>query len=75
MSERVFGLCSPVREWFLLSIGNKAQFSALDLDVTQQFATRYREREAEEKAERERVKQLVLEINERQEEEEQALIG
>ena len=29
----------------------------------------------EEKAEKEKLKQLVLEINERQEEEEQALIG
>lgn len=55
--------------------GNKAQFATLDLDVNQQFATRYREREQEERAEKERLKQLVLEINERQEEEEQALIG
>lgn len=43
--------------------------------MNQQFATRYREREQEERAEKERLKQLVLEINERQEEEEQALIG
>lgn len=55
--------------------GNKTQFSTLDLNVSQQFATRYREREMEEKAEKEKMKQLVLEINERQEEEEQALIG
>lgn len=55
--------------------GNKAQFSTLDLAVTHQFATRYREREQEERAEKTKIKQRVLEINERQEEEEQALLG
>lgn len=55
--------------------GNKAQFSTLDLDVSKQLAVRYKEREMEERAEKEKLKQLVLEINERQEEEEQAAIG
>ena len=55
--------------------GNKPQFSTLDLDVSQHFAVQYREREMEEKAEKQRLKELVLEMNVRQEEEEIALLG
>ena len=41
----------------------------------QHFAVQYRERETEEKAEKQRLKELVLEMNVRQEEEEIALLG
>ncbi|XP_067945290.1 regulator of nonsense transcripts 2-like isoform X2 [Watersipora subatra] len=54
--------------------GNKPQFATLDLNVSQQFVVRYREREMEEKAEKQRLKELVLEMNVRQEEEEIALL-
>ncbi|XP_061195542.1 regulator of nonsense transcripts 2-like [Saccostrea echinata] len=49
--------------------GNKQQFTNLNVPISEEFATKYREREQAEKAEKERMKQVVLGIHERQEEE------
>ncbi|KAK7464560.1 hypothetical protein BaRGS_00037895 [Batillaria attramentaria] len=49
--------------------GNKQQLTNLDVPVTACFATKFREREEAERMEKERMKQMVLNIHERQEEE------
>ncbi|XP_062617589.1 regulator of nonsense transcripts 2-like [Saccostrea cucullata] len=49
--------------------GNKQQFTNLNVPISEEFATKYREREQAEKAEKEKMKQVVLGIHERQEEE------
>ncbi|XP_052213550.1 regulator of nonsense transcripts 2-like isoform X2 [Dreissena polymorpha] len=49
--------------------GNKQQFSDLNVPVTAEFATKFKEREEQERVEKERMKQVVLGIHERQEEE------
>ena len=45
------------------------QFTDLNVPITAEFATKYKEREQQEKLEKERMKQVVLGIHERQEEE------
>ncbi|KAL8621339.1 hypothetical protein ACOMHN_053360 [Nucella lapillus] len=49
--------------------GNKQQLTNLDVPITEGFATKFREREEAERMEKERMKQMVLNIHERQEEE------
>ncbi|XP_064604775.1 regulator of nonsense transcripts 2-like isoform X2 [Liolophura sinensis] len=49
--------------------GNKQQFSNLNVPISEEFAAKFKERERAEKAEKERMKQVVLGIHERQEEE------
>ncbi|XP_078309820.1 regulator of nonsense transcripts 2-like isoform X4 [Crassostrea virginica] len=49
--------------------GNKQHFTNLNVPISEEFATKYREREQAEKAEKEKMKQVVLGIHERQEEE------
>ncbi|XP_052781372.1 regulator of nonsense transcripts 2-like isoform X2 [Mya arenaria] len=49
--------------------GNKQQFSDLNVPVTAEFATKFKERTEQERVEKERMKQVVLGIHERQEEE------
>ncbi|XP_025107630.1 regulator of nonsense transcripts 2-like [Pomacea canaliculata] len=49
--------------------GNKQQLTNLEVPVTACFATKFREREEAERMEKERMKQMVLNIHERQEEE------
>lgn len=49
--------------------GNKQQFSDLNVPVTAEFATKFKEREEAERQEKEKMKQVVLGIHERQEEE------
>lgn len=49
--------------------GNRQHFTNLNVPISEEFATKYREREQAEKAEKEKMKQVVLGIHERQEEE------
>lgn len=49
--------------------GNKVQFSTLNIPMSENFASKMREREEAERAEKERMKRVVLNIHERQEEE------
>ena len=49
--------------------GNKQHFSNLNVPVSEKFAADYKERELAEKQEKERLKKVVLNIHERQEEE------
>ncbi|XP_021341258.1 regulator of nonsense transcripts 2-like isoform X2 [Mizuhopecten yessoensis] len=49
--------------------GNKQQFTNLNVPISAEFAAKYKEREHAEKMEKERMKQVVLGIHERQEEE------
>ena len=45
------------------------QFSVLNVPLSAEFATKFRERSEAEKMEKERMKKMVLDIHERQEEE------
>ncbi|CAH1784230.1 unnamed protein product [Owenia fusiformis] len=47
--------------------GNKQQFSTLNVPMTAEFAAKFRERAQAERAEKERVKRVVLDMHERQE--------
>ncbi|XP_064632125.1 regulator of nonsense transcripts 2-like [Lineus longissimus] len=49
--------------------GNKTQYSTVNVPITSEFATKYIEREHAEREEKERMKRVVLDIHERQEEE------
>ncbi|KAK3612029.1 hypothetical protein CHS0354_021705 [Potamilus streckersoni] len=49
--------------------GSKQQFANLNVPVSAEFASKFKEREQAEKAEKQRMKQVVLGIHERQEEE------
>lgn len=49
--------------------GNKQQFTKLNVPISAEFAATYKERERAEMAEKEKMKQVVLGIHERQEEE------
>lgn len=49
--------------------GNKQQFATLNVPVTASFAAKFREQKEAEKAEKEQMKRVVLDIHERQEEE------
>lgn len=49
--------------------GNKQQFKSLEVPVTSELAQNLKDREEAERAEKEQVKKLTLDINERQEEE------
>ncbi|KAK7102854.1 regulator of nonsense transcripts 2-like [Littorina saxatilis] len=66
---------SPVKEENTVSFvlmtkrGNKQQLTNLDVPISACFATKFREREEAERMEKERMKQMVLNIHERQEEE------
>ncbi|KAB7493972.1 Regulator of nonsense transcripts 2 [Armadillidium nasatum] len=61
----------PVVNFILLTrAGNKQQFTNVEMPVNSDLVMKLRTREEAEKMERDKVKQLTLEINERQEEEE-----
>ncbi|XP_071161356.1 regulator of nonsense transcripts 2-like isoform X3 [Mytilus edulis] len=49
--------------------GNKQQFTNINVPISAEFATKFKERTQAEKAEKEKMKQVVLGIHERQEEE------
>ncbi|XP_052071977.1 regulator of nonsense transcripts 2-like isoform X2 [Mytilus californianus] len=49
--------------------GNKQQFTNINVPISEEFATKFKERTQAEKAEKEKMKQVVLGIHERQEEE------
>lgn len=49
--------------------GNKQQFTNINVPISDEFATKFKERTQAEKAEKEKMKQVVLGIHERQEEE------
>ncbi|XP_046363443.1 regulator of nonsense transcripts 2-like isoform X2 [Haliotis rufescens] len=49
--------------------GNKAQFTNLNVPISAEFAAKFKEREQAEKMEKEKMKQVVLGIQQRQEEE------
>ena len=61
---------SVVNFMLLTRSGNKSQCNSVEMPLNSDLVSKLRSREEEEKAEKERVKQLTLEINERQEEEE-----
>lgn len=50
--------------------GNKQQLTDFEIPMTAEFATKFKEREEAEKLEKEKMKQMVLNFHERQEEEE-----
>lgn len=60
---------STIKFTLITKKGNKQQFSDLNVPVTAEFATKFKERELQERVEKERMKQVVLGIHERQEEE------
>lgn len=49
--------------------GNKTQLATLEVPVSEEFAQKYREREEADRMEKEKLKKLTLDINDRQEEE------
>lgn len=55
---------------FMTKKGNKPQFHKLDVPLTSQFANQFKAREEAEKLEKEKLKQLTLNINQRMEQEE-----
>lgn len=59
---------------FLTRAGNKQQYNSVEMPVDSELVTKLRTREEAERAEKEKVKRMTLEINERQEEEEAAEI-
>lgn len=59
---------------FLTRSGNKQQYNSVEMPVDSELVTKLRTREEAERAEKEKVKRMTLEINERQEEEEAAEI-
>lgn len=65
----------PVVNFVLMTrSGSKQQYSNVEMPVNSELVTKLRTREEAERAEKERVKRMTLEINERQEEEEAAEI-
>ncbi|XP_069942909.1 regulator of nonsense transcripts 2 isoform X2 [Cherax quadricarinatus] len=65
----------PVVNFLLMTrSGNKQQYNSVEMPVDSELVTKLRTREEAERAEKEKVKRMTLEINERQEEEEAAEI-
>ncbi|XP_042223985.1 regulator of nonsense transcripts 2-like isoform X2 [Homarus americanus] len=65
----------PVVNFVLMTrAGNKQQYNSVEMPVNSELVTKLRTREEAERAEKEKVKRMTLEINERQEEEEAAEI-
>ncbi|XP_027219078.2 regulator of nonsense transcripts 2 [Penaeus vannamei] len=65
----------PVVNFVLMTrSGNKQQYNNVEMPVDSEIVTKLRSREEAERAEKEKVKRMTLEINERQEEEEAAEI-
>ncbi|XP_071552083.1 regulator of nonsense transcripts 2 isoform X1 [Panulirus ornatus] len=65
----------PVVNFVLMTrSGNKQQYNSVEMPVDSELVTKLRTREEAERAEKEKVKRMTLEINERQEEEEAAEI-
>ncbi|CAF0714012.1 unnamed protein product [Brachionus calyciflorus] len=54
----------------MLKKGNKTQYQNMEVPVTSEFASQFKAREESEKVEKEKLKQLTLNINERMEQEE-----
>ena len=55
---------------FKICVYFHSQLSQLDVPVSAEVVARYKEREEQEKLEKERMKRMVLDIHDRQEEEE-----
>ncbi|XP_047478568.1 regulator of nonsense transcripts 2-like [Penaeus chinensis] len=65
----------PVVNFVLMTrSGNKQQYNNVEMPLDSEIVTKLRSREEAERAEKEKVKRMTLEINERQEEEEAAEI-
>ncbi|XP_064084936.1 regulator of nonsense transcripts 2-like [Macrobrachium nipponense] len=75
LSENSEEDAKPVVNFVLMTrSGSKQQYSNVEMPVNSELVTKLRTREEAERAEKERVKRMTLEINERQEEEEAAEI-
>ncbi|GFO15395.1 regulator of nonsense transcripts 2-like [Plakobranchus ocellatus] len=61
---------SSLRFMLMTRKGNKQQLTDFEIPMTAEFATKFKEREEAEKLEKEKMKQMVLNFHERQEEEE-----